>query len=155
MRQRNPRGGFRFALVLTALMATATSAWAQDKVTITFANWADAENATRPGIEKIIQDFEKEHPNITVQSQPISFSEIARQLVLRVRAGNPPDVSELQGNDVILLGLTGKLEPLDGYLTSDGKNALTPVSLAGLSMNGKLIAFPWNCRRQRCGTTRR
>lgn len=144
MRRRNPRGAFRFGFVLNVLMAAASSAWAQDKVTITFANWADAENATRPGIEKIIQDFEQTHPNITVQSQPISFSEIARQLVLRVRAGNPPDVSELQGNDVILLGLTGKLEPLDGFLTSDEKNALIPVSLAGLSMNGKLIAFPWN-----------
>jgi multiple sugar transport system substrate-binding protein len=136
------------ALAVAALLAAAlpTTARAQDgsKVTLTFANWADAENATRPGIEKIIQDFEKTHPNIEIQSQPISFSEIARQLVLRVRAGNAPDVAELQGNDVILLGLTGKLEPLETYIGKDEMAALIPVSLAGLSVRGKLIGFPWN-----------
>lgn len=145
MRQRNPSRAFRIALVVVAGVAFAAgTARAQDKVTITFANWADAENATRPGIETIIKDFEQTHPNITVTSQPISFSEIARQLVLRVRAGNPPDVAELQGNDVILLGLTGKLEPLDGYIGKQEMDALMPVSLAGLRMDGKLIAFPWN-----------
>src|ERR671910_1039416 len=101
------------ALTLGIAIATAN---AQDKVTITFANWASAEGTTRPGIEKVIADFEATNPNIEIQSEAISFSEIARQLVLRVRSGNPPDVAQIAGNDTILLAATGGLEPLGPHM---------------------------------------
>lgn len=116
---------------------------AQAPVTLTFANWADAEAATRPGIQAAIQEFERTHSTIKIESQAISVSEIARQLVLRVRSGNPPDVAELQGNDTILLALTGKLEPLDAYLGAGGTSVFTPQALNGLVRDGKLIALPW------------
>lgn len=116
---------------------------AQEPIKLTFANWADAEVATRPGIQSAIQEFERTHPGIKIESQAISVSEIARQLVLRVRSGNPPDVAELQGNDTILLALTGKLEPLDSYLGTGGTGLFTPQALTGLMRNGKLIALPW------------
>lgn len=131
---------------LAAALAVAmmpASLRAQEKVTLTFANWADAEAATRPGIQGVIAEFEKLHPTIHIESQAIAFSEIAHQLVLRVRSGNPPDVAELQGNDTILLALTGKLEPLNGYLGAGGTDAFTPQALNGLMPGGKLIALPW------------
>jgi multiple sugar transport system substrate-binding protein len=130
-------------LVAAALASAPVAASAQEKVTLTFANWADAETATRPGLQAVIAAFEQSHPNIHIESQAIAFSEIARQLVLRVRSGNPPDVAELQGNDTILLGLTGRLEPLGPFLGGDGLAAFTPQSLNGLTMGGKLIALPW------------
>jgi multiple sugar transport system substrate-binding protein len=129
------------ALTLGIAVATAD---AQDKVTITFANWASAEGATRPGIEKVIADFEAANPDIDIQSEAISFSEIARQLVLRVRSGNPPDVAQLAGNDTFLLGATGKLEPLDGLVSADLEGKLGQAAVDGLKLNGQLIALPWN-----------
>jgi multiple sugar transport system substrate-binding protein len=131
------------ASTILSLGMVITASHAAEKVTLTFANWADAEGATRPGIQAAIGAFEKENPDIQIESQAISFSEIARQLVLRVRSGNPPDVAEIAGNDTILLALTGKLEPLDGYLGAATKAELKPSSLAGLDHKGKLIAFPW------------
>jgi multiple sugar transport system substrate-binding protein len=131
------------ALGAWALAAAPTAARAEDKITLTFANWADAETATRPGIDAAIAAFEASHPAIHIESQAIAFSEIARQLVLRARSGNPPDVAELQGNDTVLLALTGKLEPLDGYLGAAGTSIFTPRSLNGLVMREKLIALPW------------
>jgi multiple sugar transport system substrate-binding protein len=142
-----PRLGLRSVLFFAAAvllgMSPQTAGAADGKITLTFANWADAEAATRPGIEKVIQDFEKSHPNIEIKSEAISFSEIARQLVLRVRSENPPDVAELAGNDTILLALTGKLEPLDTFVGPKELSDLKPSSLEGLRQNGKLIAFPW------------
>ena len=129
--------------VLFSLSPLTAQAADAGKITLTFANWADAEAATRPGIEAAIADFEKSHPNIEIQSQAISFSEIARQLVLRVRAGNPPDVAELAGNDTILLEMTGRLEPLDPFVGAEEMADLKPSALEGLRMHGKLIAFPW------------
>lgn len=127
-----------------ALSIAVVAANAQDKVTITFANWASAEGATRPGIEKVIADFETANPNIEIQSEAISFSEIARQLVLRVRSGNPPDVAQLAGNDTFLLASSGKLEPLDALVGGDLQAKMKPASIEGLKLNGQLIALPWN-----------
>lgn len=125
-----------------AALALAGGAHAQ-AVEITFANWAAAEGTTRPAIEQVIKDFEASHPNIKVKSEAISFTEIARQLVLRVRSGNPPDVAQLAGNDTFLVAATGKLEPLDTYVTGDVKSALKPEALAPLRYRNQLIAFPW------------
>jgi multiple sugar transport system substrate-binding protein len=116
----------------------------QDKITITFANWASAEGTTRPGIEKVIADFEAANPNIDIVSESISFSEIARQLVLRARSGNPPDVAQIAGNDTILLASTGALEPLDGYVSAELNANIKPGALPTLTVDGALIAFPWN-----------
>ncbi|HLX28779.1 MAG TPA: sugar ABC transporter substrate-binding protein [Casimicrobiaceae bacterium] len=133
--------------VLAALAATGVvfcnSIHAADRITLTFANWASAEATTKPGIEKVIADFEKAHPDIQIKSEAISFSDIARQLALRVRSGNAPDVAELAGNDTIVIAATGKLEPLDGYLTGALKTELKPQALGWLHYKNKLIALPW------------
>jgi multiple sugar transport system substrate-binding protein len=133
------------AISIAALAAgMAGTASAQDKIQITFANWAAAEGTTRPGIEKVIADFEAANPDIDIVSEAISFSEIARQLVLRARSGNPPDVAQIAGNDTVLLGSTGALEPLDGYVSEKLAANIKPGADAGLRKDGKLFAFPWN-----------
>jgi len=130
------------ALVL-AIAASAASAADGGKVTVTFANWATAEGTTRPAVEQVIADFEKAHPDITIKSEAISFSEIARQLALRVKSGNPPDVAQLAGNDTFVLAATGKLEPLTAYVDAKLKAELKPDSISGLQYQGNLIALPW------------
>ncbi|HTL75497.1 MAG TPA: extracellular solute-binding protein [Casimicrobiaceae bacterium] len=130
------------ALALVAGLVRAPLAGAET-VTITFANWAAAEGTTKPAIEKVIADFEAAHPDIRIKSEAISFSEIARQLALRVRAGNPPDVAQLAGNDTFLIAATGKLEPLSGYIDTKFNAELKPDALSGLAYQGKLIALPW------------
>jgi multiple sugar transport system substrate-binding protein len=138
---------FRFALTVVAagaLLVVGSSSLAQNKqVTLTFANWADAEQATRPGIEALINKFEQENPNIKIKSEAISFSDIGHTLVLRVKSGNPPDVAEISGNNTFVLAATGGLEPLASYLTSDLKATINPADLDIAKYQGKLIAFPW------------
>ncbi|HUX22625.1 MAG TPA: hypothetical protein VMW69_15415, partial [Spirochaetia bacterium] len=80
-------GGSAFASGSSEQGTTAAKA-----VTLSFANWADAEQATRPGIQAIISKFEAANPTITIKSEAISFSDIGHTLVLRVKSGNPPDV---------------------------------------------------------------
>ena len=139
------RNGARYArfIAIAAILTLGLPARAAEPVEITFANWAAAESTTRPAIEQLIKDFEAAHPDIKIKSEAISFTEIARQLVLRVRSGNPPDVSEVAGNDTILVAQTGKLEPLDAYVTADVKGALKPGVLDQFRVKNQLIAFPW------------
>ncbi len=111
--------------------------------TVSFANWADAEQATRPGIQATISKFEAANPNITVKSEAISFSDIGHTLVLRVKSGNPPDVAEIAGNDTFDVAATGGLEPLESYVTPDLKSSINPADLEVAKYQGQLIAFPW------------
>ena len=134
---------FAASSALIFAMGLVNAAQAADKVTITFANWAAAEGTTKPSIEQVIADFEKAHPDIQIKSEAISFSEIARQLVLRINSGNPPDIAQLAGNDTFVVAATGKLEPLGSYLSGDLKSKLKPDALAGLQYQGQLIAVPW------------
>lgn len=138
------RAGVFAASAALALGLAVKVATAQEKITLSFANWASAEGATRPGIEKVIADFEAANPNIDIKSEAMSFSEIARQMVLRIRSGNPPDVAQIAGNDTFLLAATGGLEPLGSYVGDDLRSKLKPGSLDDLQVDGEMIAFPWN-----------
>jgi multiple sugar transport system substrate-binding protein len=112
-------------------------------VTITFANWADAETATRPGIEAMIAQFEKQNPGVTVKSVPIAFSDIGHQLLLQNTSGNPPDVAEIAGNDWAALAEANALQPLDGLLSSSFTGSLIPTERGLGEYQGHLTAVPW------------
>lgn len=137
----------RLAVLVTAsiiaVLGFATGAYAADRIEISFANWAAAEGTTKPAIDQVIADFEKAHPDIHIKSEAISFSEIARQLALRVKSGNPPDVAQLAGNDTFVVAATGRLEPLSTYIGADLKARLKTDAISGLQYEGKLIAMPW------------
>jgi multiple sugar transport system substrate-binding protein len=111
-------------------------------VTLTFANWAAAEEATRPGMLNTIKAFEAAHPNIKIKSEEISFSDIGQQLVLRQRSGNPPDVAELSGNDTFAVAAGGGLATLDDTL-GDVKSKLIPNDVKAGTVDGKWVAMPW------------
>src|SRR5215472_8657286 len=131
-----------FAAAILWSMSFAGDAVAADKVVITFANWAAAEATTKPAIDQVIAEFQKTHPDIEIKSEAISFSEIARQLVLRVKSGNPPDVAQVAGDDTFVVASTGKLEPLAPYM-GDLKAKLKPDAVNGLQYQGQIVALPW------------
>lgn len=111
-------------------------------VTITFANWADAEPTTRPGIDKVIAEFEKSHPGIKVKSEPIDFTDIGHTLVQQVQAGNTPDVAELSGNDIFAVAATGALVPLDSLMGSSVSQFI-PSEITSSTYQGKIVSLPW------------
>jgi multiple sugar transport system substrate-binding protein len=119
------------------------SGTASQPVTITFANWAEAEAATRPGIDAIVQAFEASHPSIRVKMEPISFTDIGHTLVLQVRSGNTPDVAELSGNDTFSVAAAGGLQPLAKFATGSYTKTVLPNELNQGKYQGSLIAIPW------------
>ncbi|MCB8840476.1 extracellular solute-binding protein [Aurantimonas sp. VKM B-3413] len=132
--------------LLGALLAATAAAGpaAAQEVTLTFANWASAEGTTRDGIEKVIAAFEEANPDINIESESIAFSEIERQLVLRLRSGNPPDVAQVAGNTTFVLAAAGALAPLNEYAGKDVLSQLKKGSYESYMVDGNLIAFPWN-----------
>ena len=111
--------------------------------TIRFANWADAEPATQPGIRALIAKFEQTHPNIKIKSEPISFTDIEHQLILQTQSGNAPDVAELAGNYTFTVAETKALQPLDELAGPAYKQSIIPEVLKLGQVNGELIGAPW------------
>ena len=53
----------------------------EEQVTIKFANWVSAEDATKENVSKVIEAFEQEHPNVTVENVAIPFDQMRQQLL--------------------------------------------------------------------------
>ena len=156
VRRRNPgsrRRSLQLGVGLAALSLVAaacggsggssSSASSSSKATVTFLNWADAESNTHPAIDKMITKFESLYPNITIKSQPVSYTNVEHQAILQVKSGNPPDVAEMQGNYVFDLASAGALAPLGSYATSSYQSSIIPRELNLGKINGQLDAVPW------------
>ena len=141
-----PALGVSAAIVVLAASACGSGSGgtaANGKTVITFANWADAEQNTHPGIDAAIKEFESLHPNIEIKSEPISFSDIDHQLLLEVRSGNAPDVAEMAGDYTNDLAATGGLQDLGGYMNAQWKSQVIPRELNLGMVGGKQDAIPW------------
>lgn len=110
------------ALVASACGSGGDGGDSAGKATVTFANWAITEDATRPGIEKMISHFEEQHPDIDIESRGIPYSDIATQVLRQAQAGNPPCVAELQGNYTVSLAEADLLQPLGEMAGSEFRN---------------------------------
>jgi multiple sugar transport system substrate-binding protein len=111
--------------------------------TITFANWASAEAATKDHIAQSISEFDKANPDVTVTSVPVAFSDIGHQLQLEVASGNAPDVAEISGNDGPALVQANALQPLESLLSQSFVSSLLPSEKALGEFQGHLEIAPW------------
>ncbi|AYY13178.1 extracellular solute-binding protein [Actinobacteria bacterium YIM 96077] len=136
-------GAGALALLMAACGGDDAGTSEDGTVTLTFANWADTEDATRPGLQETLEQFEEEHPDIKIESEGIGFSDIGQQMVQRVQAGNPPDVAQLAGNDTFAVASTEALAPLGEHLDEETISAVNPADVEGGTYEGELVAFPW------------
>lgn len=150
--RRLPRRSWPFLWAIAVVVALVASGCgsggsngttANGKTLITFANWADAEQNTHPGIDAAIKEYESLHPNVVIKSEPISFTDIDHQLLLEVRSGNAPDVAEMEGDYTNDLAATGDLQSLGGYMNSQWRSQIIPRELSLGVAGGKQDAIPW------------
>lgn len=114
-----------------------------DTVTIRFANWAAAEQTTGPGLQKVIDQYEKDNPGVQITMEPISFSDIANKMLLQHQSGNPPTIAEISGNDMLSLAAAGALADLGPYADEEFTSTIIPGELELGRVEGKLLAIPW------------
>jgi multiple sugar transport system substrate-binding protein len=112
------------------------------KVTLRYANWVASEAATRETITKAIEAFEKQNPNVKVQSVAIPFDQMRQQLVTMAAGGNPPDVMQLSGPWSQELGAQGALVDLRELATKSYLNDNYEGALKAGEYQGKLYAAP-------------
>jgi multiple sugar transport system substrate-binding protein len=107
-----------------------------------FTNWISAEEASRANMETLIETYQQENQNTSIENSSVPYSEMRQQLLTMASGGNPPDITMVEGPWSHELGAQGALidfnEFVDGeYLTDNWEGALE----AG-RYEGKLYALP-------------
>ena len=81
--------------------------------------------------QEIISRFEAEHPNITVQLEPVSGSDYYARLLTQIAAGDAPDIMNIGDDAVPRFVEAGAFLPLDDFIASDDSFS-TDIYLTGL-----------------------
>ena len=119
-----------------------SSSTSSNSTTLSYANWASAESATKTKIDQAIQDFQTQN-NVKINNIAIPFDQMLQQLETMTNGGNPPDVVELSGNWPYALGGGGALQPLNSYIGSWRSDAFTNSFEVG-TYKGNVYAVPFS-----------
>jgi multiple sugar transport system substrate-binding protein len=112
-------------------------------VTITFSSWVAGQGS--PMI-KWAQQFEKIHPNITIQFQNVPSDSSTQKLTTQIAGGNPPDAAFMDSSAIGDFAPRSVLVNLDGYIA--GSNVIVPSDYvpgfkAAASYKGSMFALPF------------
>ncbi len=134
---------FTSLLLIVFVLISVSAVSAQDqKVTLTFAGWIGMEDATKALLQTMIDGYEAEHPNVTIDYVGYPWADQYNQLVLAVAGGTAPDVAQIDINFPGLFEL-GAFEPLSSYFSQAEIDALIPSARAGGTYKDQLVAWPW------------
>ena len=123
----------RFCAILT-IFIFACSGDDDDSQTIRFWQfWSDMN--TKPVVEKIISDFEKENPGVKVKITDLTWANGHDKLVISFAAKDPPDVMELGSDWIAEFASEGLLME---FQTEFPENYLSPAI-----WQGNTYALPW------------
>lgn len=129
--------------VVQASTAQAKASRVQPQVTISFWDVYDT-GPSKDLFTKLIQDFEKTHPNIKVDVLPINFWDYWTKLSTAMAAGTGPDLAMNDNNTVPARAAAGAIVDLQPFIKRDhfNVNQFFPVLVNQMKYKGDMYAFP-------------
>jgi multiple sugar transport system substrate-binding protein len=112
-------------------------------VKITFSSWV----GDSPQMQGFVKDFEKLHPNITIQLQAVSSGNATNKLIVQVAGNTAPDVAFVDSSAVTEFGSRNALVNLDGYMAGSQTSQPSAFVPAFLQMNqyqGSTYGLPYD-----------
>jgi multiple sugar transport system substrate-binding protein len=113
-----------------------------EPVTITFSSWITGS----PLYKKLKEQFEAEHPNITVEYQLVPSGRARDKLLTQVAGGNPPDVAFMDAGAVEDFATRGALLDITPYIAgSDVVSADDYVDgfRSAVEIDGRMYGLPY------------
>jgi multiple sugar transport system substrate-binding protein len=132
-----------FCVLFTSLFVPTT--FAADTVKLQFCSWMVAEQSGgEVWLPQRIKEWEKSHPNVSVEVIPLAWEDTPNKITLQVQAGNAPDVFTIES---LWLGkfatMPKAVEDLKGYMDADFVNSLVPAYKGG-ELGGKMAGLVWS-----------
>ncbi|MEO5854160.1 MAG: ABC transporter substrate-binding protein [Nocardioides sp.] len=115
------------------------------KVTLTW--WTGQDDSSEVYIDKLVKEFEADHPNVTIDATPGSATtdDLLGQLSAAFAGGTYPDISYAYGSWASELANSGRTLDLTETVTDDQDvhwDEFSEAARATASPNGKTIGFP-------------
>ena len=135
------------ALATAGMLAGTSPAFAQSTVTM----WTFLDPAKPGGREQalktMIEGFEKENPGIKIKVEPQVWTTLAEKFVLGSNAGNAPDITWVNAENLGLILNTdaaADLAPpiMNKWTAARKSDLLMPKSLESVTVGGKVLAIP-------------
>lgn len=102
---------------------------------------AEYSSSTKPLLERLVRNFMREHPSITVELQVVNWDLIDGVYTSMISEGQPPDL--LNMNMYARFGHDQLLNNMDELISDDLKNKLSPHLLKLDRINGQQYAIPY------------
>src|SRR5438132_7596985 len=103
--------------------------------------WISGTPELDAAMNKILQQFQTENPNVTVTLEDFPFAQYYEKLTTAFAGGSGPDVYWIDVRTAEF-AKRGALLPLDKYVTSDWLADVIPVALQEGEWNGKRYSVP-------------
>lgn len=113
--------------------------------------WATSLPSKVDYFKDMIESYQKLHPNVTIQADFVSFSDLPKKLLVTLGTGTGPDVFETNTGWLAPFLEKNQIEPLSppsfGYASLDAmKQAYVPGTLDPLIRDGKLFVLPYDMK---------
>jgi multiple sugar transport system substrate-binding protein len=138
------RAGVAVAGAIALLSALAAQA---QQVVLSYSDWQLAQGVWGKSLNDVIDQFEKQHPNIKVNREPVPLAQRDVKFSTAIRAGAGPDVFALDANPVRQYIAEGWVRELDPYIKKEAAGYIDdfyPVSMIPLTVDKKTYGIPMN-----------
>jgi multiple sugar transport system substrate-binding protein len=132
-------------LVLISILSLcfAAPAPAQEQVTLRFMGWIGLFDFYVPAWEAMIEEFEAQHPGVTIEYIGTPFEETLNQATTAILGGNAPDIIQAVSGWTPQLNQMGALASLDSLIDESIINGVADASREALTFDGQLKALEW------------
>jgi len=93
-------------------------------------------------MSNLIEQFNKEHPNINVNEQPIEWIQYYNKLLTAIAAGDPPDIAVMHLSVLPDYALRGVLSPIGDCIPDKVEKDYLENIITPAKYDGKLYALP-------------
>jgi multiple sugar transport system substrate-binding protein len=116
-----------------------------EEVTIVFSDWHLAEPHWEKALKEAMTIFEKQHPNIHVKMEVVSYAEKETKYTMEIEAGRGPDVFHLHAYSVKSFLEKGYAKDITSFIEKEGSGFTDPwypQTLDIMRKEGKYFALP-------------
>lgn len=92
----------------------------------------------------VIGEFKKTKPNVEIEYQTVSWSELGKRIVAATAAGRPPDIVHLDDFGLSVLADQGILEPASDVVRAIGLDDYNPIPLRAVTFKGTIWGVPFS-----------
>ncbi len=137
--------GIIITSVIICLVIMPISSVMGEQVTLRFSDWHLTEDVWNKSLTEAMEIFHKQHPNIKVVMEPVSYKEKETKYTVESAAGRAPDVFHVHAFSLPMFFSKGFAKDLTPFIDKEGPGFLDawyPLPLKLMQHEGKMHAMP-------------